>query len=470
MSNGVVGATYPDEQEPLVVERTTPQVFIAPGNITGGQLINPDRQLYRTYRLMRKDPTIAFARMLCVAPLITAGWAYKQTDYAPEGALEFIKNMFEPHRVRLMKTAMEGYIDFGWSPYEMVKKCDEWGWITIEKFKPLIQMYTDILIDGNNGEYIGLRQQQGNAVIDLSIYDSMCFTFDVEGTFWYGQALMENARAPYNAWNNVEQASERYDNKIAGSHWVIHYPVGQSPFRGKLTDNETIAENILASLESSGKIAVPTKVAAFVDDLNAQNKEDAWKIEILSDSGSARAQFTDRCKYLDALKVRAFGFPERAILEGQFGTKAESESQADFAICNVEVRHTLITQQISQQAVNLVLELNYGVDSRDTVTVEPNPLSDDKIAFFRELFLAIMKDPNTAASVLQGLDMQQLWDKLGLPAASYEDMYGVMQNPGDEFIDPNTGYPIDPNTGMPYDPSQMTYDQMMPELPYPQAV
>ena len=47
------------------------------------------------------------------------------------------------------------------------------------------------------------------------------------------------------------------------------------------------------------------------------------EIELLSDSGKGQQPFTDRQKYLDILKVRAFGFPERSILEGQFGTKAD---------------------------------------------------------------------------------------------------------------------------------------------------
>jgi hypothetical protein len=408
-----IGITADDLPKP--VDRTTPQIFIAPGEMSDALLPNKLRSYYKTYRQMRTDPTIAFARMLTVAPLTMAGWVYKDKPGAPDGAKEFIEAMFEPLRRRLVKTAVEGYIDFGWSPYEMVKTVDEWGYITIKRFKPLLQPYTDILVDKDHGEYIGLRQQGGRTIVDLSIYDSLCICWDTEGTDYYGTPLMENARGPYNAWNSVEASSERYDNKIAGSHWIIHYPVGSSPMNGVETDNYEIAKMLINAMEASGKVIIPRKVEQFIDDMNAQKAEDAWKIELLSDSGSPGAQFINRAKYLDALKVRAFGIPERAVLEGQFGTKAESEAHADFAITNIEMRHGLLCQQISQHAVNLILDLNFGEDYRDTVCIEANPLSDDKMAFFRQLYIGWTHDAQTAYNEMSTIDMVAMRDRLGLP-------------------------------------------------------
>jgi hypothetical protein len=447
--------------ETPAVERMPPQVYVEPGELSEALLPNKLRKYYKSYREMRTDPTIAFARMLCIAPLIQAGWVYKDKPGSPEGAKEFIEQMFEPLRMRLVKTALEGFIDFGWSPYEMVKKVDEWGYITVTKFKPLLNTFTDILVDKDHGEYVGLRQEQGKVITDLSIYDSLCIMWDVEGTDYYGTPLMENARAPYTAWNVVESASDRYDKKIAGSHWVIHYPVGSSPYNGVDTDNFAIAKSILQAMESSGKVVVPRKMEQFIDDLNAQKSEDAWKIELLSDNGSVRAQFIERSKYLDALKVRAFGIPERAILEGQFGTKAESETQADFAIVTIEVRHSLLCQQISQQAVNLVLDLNWGKEYRDTVAIEPNPLSDDKMAFFRQLYVGWTRDPQSAAAEMNTIDLPAFRDRLGLPKQEVGDVYGQMQS---EY-DPNAYVGADPN-----DPTQMpAQDPSQPQaLPFQQ--
>jgi hypothetical protein len=113
--------------------------------------------------------------------------------------------------------------------------------------------------------------------------------------------------------------------------------------------------------------------------------------------------------------VRAFGIPERAVLEGQFGTKAESEAHADFAITNIEMRHGLLCQQISQHAVNLILDLNFGEDYRDTVCIEANPLSDDKMAFFRQLYIGWTHDAQTAYNEMSTIDMVAMRDRLGLP-------------------------------------------------------
>lgn len=409
----------------LVVERTTPQVFTQPGTLANAELYDQMRRYYREYRAMRTDPTIAFARMMCIAPLINAGWSYKASKKAPSEAKEMIEEIFEPKRIRLTKTALEGYMDFGWMPYEMVKGVREKdGFITVNKFKPLIQFFTWILVDRNKGDYVGLRQQLAvMQVVDLSVYDSLLLTFDVEGTNYYGFALMENARLAYDAWNNVEAASLRYDTKIAGSFIVVHYPIGNSPYNGSMMDNFDIAKAIVTAIESSGKIIVPRKIEQFIEEMNAtlQKGEDVWKIELLTDNGSARAQFIERAKYLDSLKVRAFGFPERAVLEGQFGTKAESATQADFAILNIDVRHLLITQQINQQAVDLLLELNWGPESRGTVCIEPNPITDDKVDFYRKAYLMLLRNRDIAPTEFGNTDMITLRERMDLPQIDDDD-------------------------------------------------
>jgi len=51
----------------------------------------------------------------------------------------------------------------------------------------------------------------------------------------------------------------------------------------------------------------------------------------MSATNTSQGSFIDRQKYLDALKMRAFGLPERSILEGSHGTKAEADVHADIA-------------------------------------------------------------------------------------------------------------------------------------------
>lgn len=417
-------------------ERTSPQVYAEPGPASDADLSPKLTANYKVYRDMRYDPTIAFVRMLTVSPLVLAGWSYEDEPGAPTGAKEFIEKTFEPLRSRLVKTAAEGYIDYGWAGYEVVHAYDDdSGCITICKLKHLLQDYTTILVDPDCGEWIGLRQDQGYCFepVDLNTFDSLLITFDVEGTYWYGVPLMENARRPYLSWNEVDKSASRYDKRIAGSHWVVYYPIGTSPVSGEgEVDNFVLAKRILASLESSGRIAIPTKVTNFVEDLNQHAKDNGgWKIELLSDQGKGTTSFIERMKYLDALKCRAFGIPERAVLEGQFGTKAESETQADFAISNIELRHNLITESINKGPVDNLMVLNYGRASKGKIKIKPTPLSDDKKAYLRKLYEAFIADPNVMMEESSQVDMDTIRTSLNIPTR--------MQNVVPQLLMPDPG-------------------------------
>jgi hypothetical protein len=403
-------------------ERTTPQIYGQFGTYANSELINRNQANYKTYREMRTDPTIAFARMLCVAPLVTVGWAYDEKEGAPAGAKEFIEEQLAPWRIYLMKAIMEGYIDYGWTPFEMVSCIDD-GRIKIRKFKQLIQDQTLILVEKTTGEYIGLRQYNYNThslsnagQVDLSIYDSLHIALDVEGTNWYGRALMENARAIYTQWNVVNESANKYDLKIAGASWVVHYPVGKSDYNGvKKVDNYDIAQDFLGQLVSNGKLAVPRQVAQFVTDANAGKTEKTWEIELISDKGVTQAGFIDRQKYLDALKVRAFGMPERAVLEGQYGTKAEASAHADFAITTFEMRHQVAVEQINKQVVKFLLEANYGESACGCIVIKPRPLVDEKRMLLEKIYTLIITNPDGLMSELQSLDMQTFRKQLDLP-------------------------------------------------------
>lgn len=440
-------------------EKTSPQ--IATGVMIGRELsgsqqsIDPTgsgrmyRRNYKLFREMRRDPTIAFARMLAVAPLVTAGWSYEETEYAPPGAKDFIKEQLDPLRAEFVKSALEGYIDFGWAPFEKVWCVDEEGYNSIKKLKPLLQENTEILINPNTGEFWGLRvfntMYAGQTAdmkfgeVDLLLDSCVNIALDVEGTDWYGVPLMVNAIDPYFKHRDVEKAAARYDNKIAGAHWVVYYPPGQSDLSGTMTDNFEIAKQLLSSLQSSGACAIPSTPSAMPDTMDMAGAP-AWKVEILTDSGAASANFTNRQKYLDALKVRAFGMPERAILEGQFGTKAEADSHADFAIVNYEVRHATIAREVNRQVVNQLLLYNFGPGLDGTVTVVPTPLSDETIGYLRTMMTALMSNPDVLLNEYPGIDMDAIAEQLKIPR---RDPQAALQVPTTE-LDPYTGQPLPP--------------------------
>lgn len=397
---------------------TEPQIFTE----LDGQVLTKPPSIGSAWatkvRAMRKDPTIALARMLAVAPVLGSQWSFESKTEAPEGAVSLIENTFGTLRLHLLRNTFNGWLDFGWSPFEKVFGVDDAsGSVTLKKMKPLLQDITDILVDPQTGTFAGLRQEK-DRVTELAVEQCLLLSCDTEGTNWHGQALMKNAEIAYDAHLQIESAASKYDKRVAGSHWVVYYPLGQSLYNGQMTDNFEIAKDILSNLSASGRVAVPRVADQLLEEVMnvAGNvKDGGWRVELLTDSGTSRAAFIDRMKYLDALKVRALGLPERSVLEGEFGTKAEAEAHGDFAITQMELRHEMVVQEINWHAVDQVLDLNFGPQARGTVYIKPAPIADKTRAFIQSIYTKIIESPEGFAHELMAIDTGAIKDKLGIP-------------------------------------------------------
>lgn len=361
-------------------------------------------------RKMRRDPTISLARRLLAAPILSAEWSYEALDTAPEGSVDLIKSAFEKHRSHLLRHVIRGWMDFGWQSFEKVWKIEE-GAAVIRKFKPLLQDDTEIKVD-KHGAYVGLKQGE----LTLEVEETLLLSHDVEGTDWYGQAIMRNVEPVYDDWNDAATSARKYDQRVSGAHWVVYYPTSpaETMFRGEMTPNYDIALAILSALEANGRIAIPRTVDNMMESLGRDGKS-SWAVELLSDSGAGVTSFVDRMRYLDGLKVRALGFPERSIIEGQYGTKAEAAEHGDFAITAMEQMHQEIVDDINEHSVNSVLEFNYGAQYRGSVFIRPSPIADVKRKFIEDLYKALLANPEGFAVALQSLDVEALQEQLGVP-------------------------------------------------------
>lgn len=366
-------------------------------------------------RSMRKDPTIALVRGLLVAPALLAPWSYEEKKGAPKGAVDFIEEQIAPLRTHIIRQAILGCVDFGWAPFEKIFKKEKTK-IGLRKLKPLLQDWTDIIVHNETGAFYGFQQWTINAQqVYVPVPQCLLHSFDVEGTYWYGQSYMANVEDPYDSWANVGEASDRYDTKIAGSHWVIHYPIGTSKYEGQEdVDNEYIARQVLRSLQSSGMIAVPKSMENFIADLNNATPN-AWEIDLITDSGATSASFTDRQGYYDKLKVRGFGFPERSILEGQFGTKAEAGVHADFAIAGILLRTDDLVRDLNWHLVNQLLRLNWGPDKENLVVIKSGMLGEQNRAFLKDLYTKLLDKPEGFTAEFDNIDRASLRDALDIP-------------------------------------------------------
>ena len=290
-------------------------------------------------------------------------------------------------------------------------------------------------MDEGTGSYRGLMNYGSPVAPELTL----TLSNEVEGTYWYGTPMMEASEDAFDSWESVQVAADRYDKRIAGSHWVIYYPTGESEFNGVVMNNYEIAKSLLNRLEASGRIVVPRVIDEMMIQLQAgaTMKESSWSIDLLSDNGTASTSFVERMKYLDALMVRGFGLPERSVLEGQFGTKAEAGEHGDAAIINMEVKHASVAEQLNDHATDQLLVMHYGEESRGTVRVQPSPIQDEAKAYLRSVYTSIITNPEGFLVELGRIDLDAMKERLGIPIdETGEDDLESLLNPRGSDDDP----------------------------------
>ena len=378
-----------------------------------------------TYRAIRKHPTVALGRALTVAPVVSAGWSVESDEDANEEMVDFIRANFASVRDQFIQTAMENGIDYGWSPFEQVFTLKE-GRVHLHKLKSLLVDITTIMVDPATGAYDGFLQKDPatQKPVYVPVEQTLLVPFRVEGTNWYGESLLENLREDFDWYNETKKGARRYDKKIAGSHWIIYYPEGTSNYNGTLLDNATIANNLLQTLSASGAVAIPRSKQAL-QGLNQKLLEEAglhagWEITLLTDSGK-QASFNERFGYIDKLFLRGLIMPERAVIEGEFGTKAEATEHADIALTHMQLIHEHITRLMNWHSVDRLLALNWGEEARGTVWLNPVPLSDIKLEYLRKVYTALLSNSDGALAELDSVDWEAVRESLGIPTNDSAD-------------------------------------------------
>jgi len=372
---------------------------------------------YRTYRQMLENPTVALAYAATCAPIISAAWSVEADDDAPEGAKELIEDVFEPMRAKLLAQCCKSII-FGWQGFEKVWTVDDAGYQVIERFKPLLPEYTDISIDKDTGRVIGL--QQGDVKLDEG--HCVLITNDSEAENPYGRSRFENIRRwAWKPWTNGMDKLAMYQAKTAGVIPVCRYPEGSGVnASGQTVGNYEAATQMLLQLQQAHGIAIPTSIPDWAMDAirSGSNIADmmAWQVDFLESSPGHGAEFVASLEYQDKLIVRGMLLPERAILEGQFGTKAEAGVHGDIAVLISQQFLECVVHDLNRQAVDDLLRTNFGSSVVGKVYLTAGPIMDHA----RQLVQDIVKQLYAGSPdlALEQLDIDGMLDQLKLPKAA----------------------------------------------------
>lgn len=390
---------------------TGPQVIHELEDVVQSKTLRENILTFEKIREMRKDPVISLVRKMFFAGVFQGKWSYeigvRDRDSVPDEAVTFIEDQLSPMRRHFLQHGALGCFDFGYQPFEKIFDVDGNGYNCLKKLKPLLPDITSIETDLYTGEFVGLE----NGGVNLSVEQCLLLNFDVEGTNWYGSSQTGNALPLWNDKQKLKSGSQRYDEKVAGSHWVVTYPDGKSKYQGTDVENSVIAGRILKRLQSSGLIAMPANTMAGFNDPKARQ---GWTIELISATGAA-TDFTERFNYLDKSIARTLGFPERSILEGQHGTKSEAGEHKDFVMTMIEYRHECLLELLNWHVVNHLLRLNFGPESENWVKVTASPLTESNKQLLAKIYDTILNSPDGFLAEIDSLDVPAIAESLGIP-------------------------------------------------------
>lgn len=371
---------------------------------------------YKTYRNMRKNPTVALARMMATAPIRTAKYGLVAVDGTPQERIDFIEDQMKSHWPELIHNLMYA-IDYGWAPFEKIWMVNSKGKYVYRKIKPLLVDKTIPIVDKITGTFKGLKQNQ----VRLSAEKSFVYTYDKEAGNIFGRSRHENIRET--AWNHWQQISERrgqWGKKVAGVTPIVEYPIGKSENEaGELKSNFDLAKAVLAKLGQGDGVAMPNTMAKFAGDLARSGidlgKLKAWHIMFLETKGLHGREFTNSLKHLESLIMRGWLVPERAGTEGQSGTKAEAEVHGGVALTIADLVFADILKNVNWYLVNPLLVYNYGREAENTIWLERGELDPLMRAFYRELVKAVLTHPQNYDLLESWIDIDTLVTKVGLP-------------------------------------------------------
>lgn len=414
-------------------------------NYINGTITRNNRFTYEDARTIRRDPTVRLARLLSVAPILAAAWSVENDADADPRAIDFVDKI-RKFRSYLIKEAAFGMIDYGWRGIEVCWKLGDDSYLEIDKFNSLLPDITHAKPDAE-GNFLGFHQyytDYQNKVKDVEIVGAakaMLFNQRQEGVNFYGESDLETIQETKRRYDFANDIAEEYDRKSAGSALIIEYPQGKTLLNGVMTDNAEIAKTLQATIRSNGGISIPRSVAGAIGNLtmgansNSLTNPEGWNIRLLESTGSSSAHLLSRAQHLETLMVRGIGLPERSLLEGKHGTKADAKVHADVALTSAIDRSDYILSVLNEGPIAAGLVFNFGPGQKGKVRLIAEPIGEDEKAFLRDVYMRILGGADSALLDLGNVDMAALREIAGIPSKHQDAVEG-----DEEHEDPLNDY------------------------------
>lgn len=413
---GGSGSTPDDYVPPPSTPGGTPGVGEVTGSVASGMgyTAAPSASL-EVYRRMRACPSIAIARVAATTPIRATPWALDHDDGVSEEALAAAQEIIDVHRLAIVKHAIKA-LDYGFSAFEI-----EWdirnGLVVPVRFVPLAVDVTEALVDPEDPTRLAGAKVGTDARLPAA--KVLWFSYDSEAGSFYGRSRNENVRNEWAKWSQTVERLGNYIGQTSSSVPMIEYPEGVSKDgSGADIDNFELAKKVLVNLSAGRGVAMPNSLVAWAEEAIKRGvdvaKLKAWSIDFIERSAGFGGEYIQSLRYFDSLMARGWLVAERAVTEGQMGTKAEAEAHGDFVIrAAAEVTEDL-TVAFNEQVLGPFLRMNWGKDAERAIQVVPSSTDPATLAWLRGLVASVLTNPTNLGLLLDMVELDGMLDTVGV--------------------------------------------------------
>jgi len=257
-----------------------------------------------------------------------------------------------------------------------------------------------------NGSFKGFQQNINGNEVDVLVKDRkpLVFVNDFESGNYYGISAQESIYPYWYDANLNRQFHMRYLERKGTGILKGYYPDGKTTVSDSETDNQDVMLNLLDGIMEGTVVAIPSATDEKGNKL--------WEIEYL-DMNDKTNPFIERANYLDQMILRGLVIPEKALTQGEIGSRASVESFQNMFVLRRQAVLDDIVDSIDRYVVPHWKELNF--DPEITLKIKPGKIDDDS----KELAEKIAE--KLVDKGVFGVEQQWLIDKTGIPLEEPEE-------------------------------------------------
>lgn len=406
----------PSKKERIEAERSGQQAFGAAPYGRYIQYGNPLNTLkLREIEEIRSYPTVAYCIYIMTIIGDSSEWTVEADEDVPMEAVNLVQKFIKENKTEVWRTGIEGWITHGYTAYEKVFRCEvnkEGNYrVTIERLKPLLPEYVLINMDADRG-FDGITVDLPRRV-DLTPEKSLVLTNEKQGDDLRGRPILRSVKEGAAGARVSLEGMLHYEEKLAkGPKYKVTYPYGaEEDENGNLVRNVDKARNFVRDIENSCFALLPRR--KNINPSQSTSNQSDYDIEMFPQD-SITGNFINDLMYLDKLIVRAFGFPERSILEGLFGTKADAENGTDFLVLRVEYLVRSMVDQLNRFVIDQLMNVNYtGLAGR--VRINPGTIDKRDLKRISDVLNNVINSQYGQAVVLPTFDVDAMLDTVSIP-------------------------------------------------------